>query len=69
MPGGQKGLYFGGRLTITSAKNAILVDREDLQCELVGIRKIARHVLEIDAMSDVLPVHAFAAGMAAWLGP
>jgi hypothetical protein len=69
MANGGKGLYFGGRLTIASVKNAILVDPVDTECELIGIRKVAKDVLEIDAMSDILDLHVFAAGMAAWLGP
>jgi hypothetical protein len=66
---GRKGLYFGGRLTVASVKNAILADPDDPSDEVIGIRKIAKEVLELDSLSDVRDVHVFAAGMAAWLGP
>lgn len=67
-PNGEKGLFFGGRLVVSSVKNAILIDKESKK-ECLGIRKIAKNILELDAHQGILPMHAFAAGMAAWLAP
>jgi hypothetical protein len=64
---GERGLYFGGKLTIKSAKNAILIDNAG--SAVIGIRKITKDILEIDALSAVSPLQALAAAMSAWLGP
>jgi hypothetical protein len=68
MANGARGLFFGGRLTLSSVKNAILIDMKT-QTEIIGVRKIATNILELDAWSTIKPAHIFTVGMAAWLGP
>lgn len=64
----ERGLFFGGKLVVSSVKNAILIDQSTMK-ESIGIRKIAKNILELDAHREILPMHAFAIGLAAWMGP
>jgi hypothetical protein len=68
MDNGCKGLFFGGRLTLSSVKNAILIDIRT-HAEIIGVRKIANNILELDSRTNVNPAYIFTVGMAAWLGP
>ena len=63
---GKYVLNFGGRMTVNSVKNCILIDRGE-NFEVVGIRKIEKNTLEIDARSDFSELEVFILGSAAFL--
>jgi hypothetical protein len=58
-------LDFGARQVKSSVKNAILVDGDDR--EVLAVRKVSETALEIDALREVVPLVAFALGIASFL--
>lgn len=63
---GKYVLYFGGKLTIGSVKNTILIDEAE-KFEVIGIRKIDKNSLEIDARNDYSEFIAFCVGMCSFI--
>lgn len=59
-------LYFGGKLTIASTKNCILVDELE-NFEVIGVRKIGRSLLEVDGRSDFQIIDLFALAVASFI--
>ena len=63
---GKYVLFFGGKILIASVKNCILIDKAE-NFEVVGVRKIEKNTLEIDARSDYTPLEVFIIGTASFL--
>jgi hypothetical protein len=59
-------LYFGGKMLIKSVKNFILIDKDE-KFEVIGIRKIEKNTLEIDARNDYTPMEVFIIGISVFL--
>jgi len=62
---GQLELFFGGKMTVTSVKNCILID--DSEFEVIGVRKIEKDTLEIDGRTDFSSIDLFSIGVASFL--
>lgn len=63
---GRYELFFGGKMTTTSVKNCILIDKDE-EFEVIGIRKIHKNILEIDGRDDYTDLELFELGIAAFL--
>lgn len=66
MKDGKYGLFFGGRLTIESIKNCILIDEIEA-AEVIAVRKIEENIIEVDVETKYTPLDAFAIALAAFL--
>lgn len=65
-PEGKFELFFGGKMTVASVKNCILIDQDEM-FEVIGIRKITKNILEIDARDDYSDLELFQLGIAAFM--
>jgi hypothetical protein len=62
---GNWSLDFGNRTVVTSVKNTILVDKEDV--ELCAVMKTENDVLRIDSIEAIDPLVVFALGVSSFL--